>query len=93
MQAVFQSPTPHSPRGFAARLSAPPPKLYFAYAYNTASYAGYFPTGKLITFNWSMVWSESKYLKLRGGVGSEVYLSFEFVQEKIIFSWFVSVSV
>ena len=35
------SPSPHSPRGFAARLSAPPPKLYFAGAYNTASYAGY----------------------------------------------------
>ena len=31
----------HYPRGFAARLSAPPPKLYFACAYNTASYAGY----------------------------------------------------
>ena len=32
----------HPPRGFAARLAAPPPKLYFACAYNTASYAGYF---------------------------------------------------
>ena len=41
VQAVFQSPTPHSPRGFAVRLSAPPPILYFACAYNTASYAGY----------------------------------------------------
>ena len=37
------SPTPHSPRGFAARLSATPPKLYFVWAYNTASYAGYRP--------------------------------------------------
>ena len=40
-EAVFQSPTPHSPRCFAASLSAPPPKLYFACAYNTASYVGY----------------------------------------------------
>ena len=30
----------HSPRGFAARFSAPPPKLYFACAHNIASYAG-----------------------------------------------------
>ena len=30
-----------SPRGFAARLSALPLKLYFACAYNPASYAGY----------------------------------------------------
>ena len=29
------------PRGFAARLSAPPPKLYFASACTTASYADY----------------------------------------------------
>ena len=36
----FQSPSPHSPRGFAVRLSAPPLKLYFACAYNPASYAG-----------------------------------------------------
>ena len=35
MQAVFQSPTPHFPRGFAARFCAPPPKLYFACAYAT----------------------------------------------------------
>ena len=38
--AVFQSPSLHSPRSFAARLSYPPPKLYFACAYNTTSYAG-----------------------------------------------------
>ena len=31
----------HSPRGFAASLSARPPKLYSLWAYNTASYAGY----------------------------------------------------
>ena len=48
LQAVFQSPTPHSPRGFAARLLAPPPKLYFVCAYNTASYAGYECAGKLL---------------------------------------------
>ena len=30
----------HSPHGFTAHLSALPPKLYFACAYNTASYAG-----------------------------------------------------
>ena len=36
-----QSPSPHSPRGFATRLSALPRKLYFVCAYNTASYAGY----------------------------------------------------
>ena len=40
LQTVFQSPSLHSPRGFAARLSAPP-KLYFACVYNTASYAGF----------------------------------------------------
>ena len=44
-RAAIQSHTPYSPRGFAARLSAQPPKLYFACAYNTASYAGYAQNG------------------------------------------------
>ena len=40
--AIFtQVESPYSPRSFAARLSASPLKLYFACAYNTASYAGY----------------------------------------------------
>ena len=40
-RAEAARPSPHSPRSFDARLSAPPPKLYFLCAYNTASYAGY----------------------------------------------------
>ena len=33
LQAVFQSPSPYSPRSFAARLSAPPLKLYLLLQY------------------------------------------------------------
>ena len=40
-RAEAARPSPHSPRSFAARLLAPPPKLYFLCTYNTASYAGY----------------------------------------------------
>ena len=45
LQVVFQSPSPYSPRSIAARLSAPPLKLYFTCAYYTASYAGCEITG------------------------------------------------
>ena len=50
----FQSPSPHSPRGFAARLSAPP--LNFI---NPASYAGY-----NVTRDWGETWGmkfDTKY--------------------------------